>query len=55
MPDVETIPQIWRLKSTDDLFSAVMEDSVRASVTLRGQIGAALEKIKESVARGLSA
>lgn len=53
--DIQTVPQTWRLRSTDDLFSAVMEGSVRASATLRGQTDAALEKIKESVASGLSA
>ena len=52
--DAATVPQTWRLRSVDEMFSAVMEGSVRASATLRGQTGMALTKIKESVASGLS-
>lgn len=53
--DMQTVSQTWRLRLPNDLFSAVMEGTIRASATLRGQTAAALEKIKESVASRLSA
>lgn len=51
--EVETVPQTWRLGSTEELFTGVMQGSVRAAATLRGQGADALAKIRDTVVMGL--
>lgn len=53
--DVEfkTVAQTWRLSSADELFAAVMNGSVRAAATLRGQKKDVLGKIKANVQSSL--
>lgn len=46
-------PQTWRLSSAKELFGAVMNGSVRAAATLRGQEKGALERIKAEVEKNL--
>jgi SAM-dependent methyltransferase len=50
---VKKIPQNWSLASTEELFTAVMEGSVRAAATLRGQDETALANIKQAVTAAL--
>ena len=48
------IAQTWRLSSPDELFAAVMNGSVRAAATLRGQEAGAMERIQSAVASALA-
>jgi SAM-dependent methyltransferase len=52
--EFRTVAQTWILSSPDELFAAVMNGSVRAAATLRGQESRALEKIKSAVAMALA-
>ena len=51
--EFRTVKQTWRLSSADELFAAVMNGSVRAAATLRGQEEGALKKIKAAVEANL--
>ncbi len=48
-----TAPQTWNLESTDELFIAVMDGTIRAAATLKGQTSGALVEIKRAVEQGL--
>lgn len=52
--EFSTVAQTWRLSSVDELFAAVMNGSVRAAATLRGQEEEALGKIKAAVESDLA-
>jgi ubiquinone/menaquinone biosynthesis C-methylase UbiE len=54
--DIEfrTVEQTWHLSSADELVAAVMNGSVRAAATLRGQDQQALDRIKAAVASNLT-
>lgn len=53
--DIETssIPQIWRIRSVDEMFEAIETGSVRAAATLQGQDAHAVLAIKETVAESI--
>ena len=52
--EFNTVAQTWCLSSPDELFAAVMNGSVRAAATLRGQEEGALERIKAAVELALA-
>lgn len=52
--EVETVPQSWFVSSVNEIFTAVMQGSVRAAAVLRGQNPEALSKIKEAASSGLA-
>lgn len=52
--ETQTVPQTWQLRSAEELFVAIMEGSVRASATLRGQTETARTLIRQSVESGLA-
>lgn len=47
--EFRTVPQAWHLESAEALFQGVMQGSVRAAATLRGQGADALAKIRHTV------
>ena len=48
--EISSVPQIWRLRSVDEMFEAIETGSVRAAATLQGQDAQAVSDIKEAVA-----
>ena len=50
----QTASQTWDLGSADELFIAIMDGTIRAAATLRGQSSSALREIKQSVEQGLA-
>ncbi len=52
--EFSTVAQTWRLSSADELFAAVINGSVRAAATLRGQKERVLEIIKTKVTSDLA-
>lgn len=51
--DSTTAAQMWTVSSAEELFAAVMNGSVRAAATLRGQEPDALDRIKAAVEAGM--
>lgn len=52
--ETKTVQQTWRVTSANELLGAILEGSVRAAATLRGQTKAAQAKIRESIDESLS-
>lgn len=50
---IKNIPQTWSLGSTEELFTAVLDGSVRAAATLSAQDEAAFARIKQAVQAAL--
>ena len=50
---IKDIPQTWSLGSAEELFTAVLDGSVRAAATLSGQDETALARIKQGVQAAL--
>lgn len=50
---LQKVPQTWSLGSTEELFTAVLDGSVRAAATLSGQDEAAFANIKHAVQAAL--
>lgn len=54
-PTFRQVPQTWRGKDPDDLFSMIARGTVRAAATLRGQDAQARQVIREAVRQTISA
>jgi ubiquinone/menaquinone biosynthesis C-methylase UbiE len=52
---VSIVPQVWRLRSTEELFAAFLNGSVRAAATLKGQNDEALAAIRRNMEETLGA
>lgn len=48
-PEVQPVPQVWRLGSTDALFDAMWSSAVRTGALLQGQAPAALDLIRADI------
>jgi hypothetical protein len=50
-PEVNKVPQVWRLPAGDGLFEAMKEGTVRTAGLLRAQNPEALQRIREAIRR----